>query len=83
VRVPPGAVEVEAPLEDGAGNVKGAGHDAVPLAVAVGADVDQERPALGGAVGVGRGVADDPLLGRREQVVERSSRDAVNHTGIM
>ena len=79
VGVAPGAVEVEAPLEDGAGNVKGAGHDAVSLAVAVGADVDQERPAPGGAVGVGRGEADDPVRGFREQVVEGTSLDAVDH----
>ena len=79
MRVAPGAVRVGAPLEDGSGDMKRAGHDAVSLAVAVGADVDQERPAPGGAVGVGRGEADDPVRGFREQVVEGTSLDAVDH----
>ena len=83
VRVAAWAVGIQAPFEHGAWNVERAGHDAVPLAVASGADVDQERPRRNGPVGLGRGVADDSLAGVREQVVEGASLDAGSHTAIM
>ena len=83
VRVAPGAVGIGAPLEHGAGDVERSGQDAVALPVAVGPDVDQQRTRLHGAMGFGRCVANDPLSGAREQVVEGASVDTDSHSGIM
>ena len=53
------------------------------LPVAVGADVDQQRPGASGLERLGRCEADDVLPGFREQVIERASSDAGSHTTII
>ena len=73
VRAPPLAVGSEPPFEHRARDVQRAGDDPVPLAVAVGADVDQHGAPLESGLRLLRGEALDSRPGIGEQVLERPS----------
>ena len=72
VWVSEGAVNADTPLQNGAGDVERAGHDAVALAVGVRPEVDQERPVLACGIRHGRIETLDsgPSLG--EEIVQRA-----------
>ena len=79
VRVAPGAVGVESPLEHGARDVQRARDDAVALTIDDRADVDDQRSSLNGAERRPRFVAVDPSACLVEQLVERPPRGVDGH----
>ena len=83
VWVAPRAVWVEPPFEHCPRNVERAGNDAVALAVAVRANVDQEGAPFGRRQCFGRFEPLDPRLRRLEQFFERSPFSADSHGQII
>ncbi len=72
VWAPPLAVGGKPPFEHGARDVERAGNDPVPVALEIGANVDQERAPFERRERFARLEAVDPRLGRLEELVERS-----------